>query len=108
MIPAIAISGSMKSESPEIMISGMAKPTAPFTNPAISVTPKATAKAQAASRPSCREHERPFRRCDIVIPWALQRKNARRHFRSFCVIPPHFCEGDRPCPVTDRRSPKTP
>jgi hypothetical protein len=34
MIPAMAISGSMNSDSPEIMTSGIAKPTAPFTKPA--------------------------------------------------------------------------
>jgi hypothetical protein len=47
MIPAIAISGSMNSDSPEIMISGIAKPTAPFTKPATSVTPMAATKAQS-------------------------------------------------------------
>jgi hypothetical protein len=77
MIPAIAIRGSMNSDSPEIMISGMAKPTAPFTKPATSVTPRAATKAQSGinTRLSVK-HERPFPRCDIVIASTLQRKNA--------------------------------
>jgi hypothetical protein len=41
----------------------------------------ATAKAQSGIKAKLSvQHERPFRRCDIVIAWALQRKNARDIF----------------------------
>ena len=37
-MPDMAITGSQNSDNPEIIINGIAKPIAPFTNPATSVT----------------------------------------------------------------------
>jgi hypothetical protein len=62
MIPAMAISGSMKRDRPEIMINGMAKPMEPFTNPATNVTPMATAKAQGGIKAKLS--------CNMSVPFA--------------------------------------
>ena len=50
MSAPMASTGSMKALSPDTMMSGIAKPTAPFTKPARSVT--ATAPAQTSGERS--------------------------------------------------------
>ena len=123
MMPAIANCGSRNIDRPEIMIKGMAKPTAPFTKPAAKVTPRARAKAQYGIR--CKKsvmaapclgqgiaHIQHQNKRDILILFgAFFRINVALHLQNdleagaeskdkFALAHPQF--GETLCPVTPK------